>query len=216
MRLNMPQVLKLTRRSFMAGAGALGALAATGARPLEAAEFSLEKAMERKFVGDENAPLNMLEFFSLGCPHCRNFHADVLPTIKKEFVDTGKVRIELRDYPLGVKATAASMITRCAPPERYHGLVELMFRSQAKWAQVNDSLPPLKQVAKFGGLSGEDVEACLNNVELLEAIRTRAEADSAEYGIEATPTFIIGENRRKIEGSGSVEIFRAALNEELS
>lgn len=171
--------------------------------------------MSRRFLGDENAPLKMIEFFSLGCPHCRTFHEESLPVIKEEFIDTGKVQIEFRDYPLGIKATAAAMITRCAPPDRYHGLVTLMFRSQAKWAQVENSLPPLKTVAKFGGLSGDDVEACLNNSALLSAIRTRAEADQSEYGVESTPTFIIGPDRRKLVGANSPDVFRDVLNEEL-
>lgn len=212
MRLHMP----INRRSFVAGSAALGALTLTGSRPAKAEILSLENAMERRFIGAEDAPINVMEFFSLGCPHCARFHAEVFPILKEEYIDTGKVRFEYRDFPLGIKATAASMITRCAPQERYAGLVELMLRSQAKWARVDDTLPPLKQVAKFGGLSGDDVDACLSSQELLEQIRTRAEDDSTEYDINATPSFYIVESKQKIEGAGSPDIFREAFDAALS
>ena len=211
MRLHLP----FNRRTFLGGAAAFGAWPLLGSAPARAAVASLEEAMSLRFMGDESAPLTMIEFFSLGCSHCRRFHEETFPIIKKEYIDTGKLRMEFRDYPLGVKATAASMITRCAPPERYHGLVSLMFRSQDKWAGVENSLPPLKTVAKFGGLSGEDVEACLQNGELLNAIRERAAADQAEYEVDSTPTFIIGENRRKVLGAQPADTFRQVLDEEL-
>lgn len=205
----------LSRRTFVAGSVAFGAYGLAGSALAQSAPFDLEEAMKRRFIGDQSAPVNMIEFFSLGCPACRLFHEQVFPAIRKEFIDTGKVRMEFRDYPFGVKATAAAMIARCAPPKRYHGLVELMLRSQPKWASVSDSLPVLKQIARIAGLSGADVEACLGNVELMEAIRTQAEADREEYDIEATPTFIIGKDSRKIQGAGTPELFREMLSEEL-
>lgn len=211
MRLHLP----LSRRSVLAGSVALGATALTGIKTATASGVDLETAMAPRFLGDEDAPLTITEFFSLGCPHCRTFHEETLPLLKKEYIDTGKIRMEFRDYPLGVKAMAAAMITRCAPPERYHGLVTLMFRSQNKWARVENSLPPLMKVAKFGGLSEQDVEACLNNSELLDAIRTRAEADRTEFGIESTPTFIVGPDNRKLVGAQSPETFREVIDEEL-
>jgi len=204
--------MPINRRTFVAGTAALGAASLIGSRPADAAILSVEEAMERRYIGSEDAPVNIMEFFSLGCPHCRAFHEETLPILKQEYIDTGKVRFEFRDYPLGIKATAAAMITRCAPANRYTGLVELMFRSQAQWAQVNDTLPPLKQVAKFGGLSGEDVDACLNKSDLLEAMRTRAESDSEEYDINSTPSFYIVESEQKIEGAQPVEAFRQAID----
>lgn len=207
MRLHMP----IDRRTFVAGSAAFGAVMALGPGEAHAEILSLEESMERRFVGAEDAPINVMEFFSLGCPACRKFHAEVFPVIKEEFIDTGKVRFEYRDYPLGIKATAAAMITRCAPKERYSGLIELMFRSQPQWAQVNDTLPPLKQVAKFGGLSGDDVDSCLSSTPLLEAIRTRAEGDSSEYNVTATPSFYIVESEQKIEGVVPPDTFREAF-----
>jgi len=210
-RLNM----LLSRRALVAGSAAFGAYSLTGPNLALAAPLGLEEAMKRRFIGSEDAPVNMIEFFSLGCPACRAFHERVFPGVKEEFIDTGKVRMELRDYPFGVKATAAAMITRCAPPLRYYGLVELMLQSQPKWANIRDSLPPLKQIARYGGMSSADVDACLGNVELMEAIRDRTKEDEEEYDIKATPTFIIGRNNRRIEGVGSLDLFREILNEEL-
>ena len=173
-------------------------------------------ALEERSLGDSNAPLTIYEYSSLGCPHCKAFHKNTLPMVMEEFIDTGKVRLVYRDYPLGNRAMAAAMIARCAPQERYFGMLELFFQKQSDWSQSEDAIGALTAVAKFGGLSSDDVMACLQDQDLLNGIRTRAEAGSDEFGIEATPTFIIGDTGEKIEGAMGPDEFRKVLNDALN
>ncbi len=210
--------LPISRRSFGVWTLSATAAAVSVTIPLDdaAAEIlSTDEALATRVLGSDDAPITMIEYSSLGCPHCMAFHRDTLPQLKKDYIDTGKVRLEYRDFPLGTRALAAAMITRCAPKERYFGMVELMFQNQSDWSQSPNPIESLTRVAKFGGLSGSDVEACLQNEDLIEGIRSRAEAGSDEHNVEATPTFILQPSGRKIEGNQPYEAFRAALDEEL-
>ncbi len=174
-------------------------------------------ALEERFLGDPNAPLTIYEYSSLGCSHCKSFHEDTLPMVMAEFIDTGKVRLVYRDYPLGNRAMAAAMIARCAPQERYFGMIALFFQKQADWSQAEDAVGALASVARFGGLSHDDVVACLQNQELLNGIRAQAIEGRDEYDVAATPTFVIGENAsEKIEGTLGPDAFREILEEALN
>ena len=173
-------------------------------------------ALEERSLGDSNAPLTIYEYSSLGCPHCKAFHDNTLPMVLEEFVETGKVRIVYRDFPLGNRAMAAAMIARCAPEERYFGMIELFFHNQDHWSQSEDAIGALTAVAKFGGLSSDDVMACLQDQELMNGIRARAEEGSEEFDIEATPTFIIGDDGGKVEGAMGPDEFRDVLNKALN
>jgi len=206
--------LPISRRSF--GALALSAAAAaTPLRPARADILPTDDALAIRTLGSEDAPITILEFSSLGCPHCAAFHRDTLPMVKKDYVDTGRVKIEYHDFPLGTRALAAAMITRCAPRERYFGMIELMFQNQQDWSQSDNPIEALNRVAKFGGLGADDVEACLQDEALLTGIRARAQAGSEEHEIEATPTFIVMPSGTKIEGNQPYSAFQKILDEEM-
>jgi len=154
---------------------------------------AIEDATRDMSIGKTDAPVTMIEYASLGCPHCANFHENTFPKIKENYIDTGKVRMIYRDYPLGTPALAASMISRCAGSQRYFGMVDLFFRSQKQWGQADNPLEALKKTARFGGMSGPDVDACLQNQDLLTFIRDTAAKGQKEFNVSATPTFIIGD-----------------------
>mgnify|MGYP002629894118 FL=1 len=186
-------------------------------QPAVAGILDTEAALADRILGDENAPLTIIEYSSLGCPHCKAFHSDTFPMIKKEFIDTGKVRMIYRDYPLGARAMAAAMIARCAPAPRYFGMIELFFDKQQEWSQAEDALAALSKVAKFGGMSGDDVAECLKNQALLDGIRGRAEDAKFDFEIAATPSFLVGgEDGQKIEGALSAEDFRDVIQKALN
>jgi len=176
-----------------------------------AAIVSIDEAKTEMTLGSKDAPVTMFEYSSLGCPHCAAFHKDTLPRIKKEYIDTGKVRLVFQDFPLGTPALAASMIARCAGPKKFFGFVEILFRAQPQWAKSKDPLEGLKKVARFGGLSGSDVDTCLKYQPLLEHIRRGALAGQETYKINSTPSFVIG--TEVISGNLPFEKFKKVLDE---
>ena len=161
------------------------------ASPVGSAITPLAEAMADRALGDEKAPVTMIEYASLGCSHCAAFHRETLPNIKKTYIDTGKVRLIFRDFPLGGAAMAASMLARCAPANQYFGLLEVLFREQGRWAASQKPVEELERIGRMAGLSKDDVQACLNNQPLLTALRSAAEEGKHKHGLESTPSFVI-------------------------
>lgn len=162
-----------------------------GPLPLGSAIAPLDEAMAERAIGEAKAPVTMIEYASLACSHCATFHRETLPDIKKTYIDTGKVRMVYRDFPLGNAALAASMIARCAPKDQFFGLIEVLFREQSRWAQSQKPLEELERIGRLAGMSKDDVEACLNNQALLAALRAQAQEGKEKHGVESTPTFVI-------------------------
>ena len=178
-----------------------------------AAIVSIDEAKMEMAIGEKDAPVTMVEYSSLGCPHCAAFHKNALPRIKKDYIDTGKVRLIYQDFPLGTPALAASMIARCAGPKKFFGFIEILFRSQAQWARSKTPLDALAKVARFGGLSKADVDACLKRQELLDHIRKGALVGQETYKINSTPSFVIG--TKIISGNQPFEEFKKVLDKAL-
>ena len=182
--------------------------------PAQAAIVPVEEALSEMSMGQDNAPVTMIEYSSLGCPHCAAFHRDTLPRIKKEYIDTGKVRLVYRDFPLGTPALAAAMIARCAGRDKFFGFIEIIFRSQDQWSGSRQPLAELARVAKLGGMSETDVEECLKLQELLDGIRRNAASAQETYKVNSTPTFIIG--KEIISGAMPYETFKKVFDKALS
>ncbi len=196
---------------FVLGVGILTLLLA--APPAAAGNVSLAEAVAEMVMGRDDAPVTMIEYSSLACPHCAAFHRDVLPKIKETYIDTGKVRLIYRDFPLGGLALAAAMLARCGGREKYFGFIEVLYRSQAQWSRSDDPRRELARVARFGGISQKDFEACLVNEPLMTDIRERAADAQQKFGIDSTPTFII--EGEKIVGAQPFEDFRDAIEKAL-
>lgn len=191
---------------------ALVLLAAAGSA--SAAPLSTEDALAERAMGRADAPVTIIEHSSLGCPHCAAFHRETLPAIKERYIDTGKVRLIFRDFPFGVPALAATMLARCAPQDRYFAFIEVLFKSQPSWAQAEDPLGALMQVARMGGLSKDDFDACIGNQDLLEAIQQRKRQAHEERDVESTPTFFI--NGEKLEGARPFKDFEDIIEKHLN
>lgn len=161
-------------------------------------------------VGDPQAPVTIIEFSSLTCPHCATFHRETMPKLKESYIDTGKVRLVYRDFPLDRLALAAAVTGRCLPPERHFGFVEMLYRDQSAWAQSADPLAELTIRAQLAGLSESAFNACLENKPLIQAIQQRAQEGQQEYGINSTPTFIV--DGETLTGEASFETFSAAID----
>jgi protein-disulfide isomerase len=197
-------------RQTLLGIVATLALALAGGNAV-AAEY--DDVLGEMALGSKDAPVTISEHSSLTCGHCGNFHRDTLPEIKKAYIDTGKVRLVYRDFPLGRLAMAAAMIPHCAPPQRYFGFLDALFLSQATWAQSDDPAREMGRVARLGGMSAEQFNECLGNQKIFEAIRDRAAADQDEHDINSTPTFIV--NGEKVTGALPFEDFKDVIEEAL-
>jgi protein-disulfide isomerase len=189
---------------FVLGVSLVGAVASAA---------DVEDVLGEMALGSADAHLTITEHSSLTCGHCATFHAENLPKIKKNYIDTGKVRLVFRDFPLGKLALIASMLPHCAGPDRYFGFLEVLFRSQRIWAGSNDPLTELTRMARMGGMSEEKVNACLGNQALFDAIQKRAAADGKEFEIDSTPSFVI--DGKTISGNLPYEEFQKVIDEAL-
>ena len=169
-----------------------------------------EDILADRVLGKADAPVTLIEYASLTCPHCATFAKETLPTIKKEYVDTGKVKLIYRDYPLDGVALRAAMMARCAPKDRYYGLVETLFRTQETWARASDPVAALQRLGAVAGLSKESFDACLANKEIFDSIVSMRGKAEQEFKVNSTPSFVI--NGTKMIGDLSVGEFRKALD----
>jgi protein-disulfide isomerase len=150
-------------------------------------------------LGAANAPVTIIEYASLTCPHCAAFHTRTLPRLKAEYIDKGLVKYVYRDFPLDRIALQASMIARCAGPERYFGFLDVFFQQQSNWAAGNDPnkmIGALKRLARLGGMTEQQVDACLQNRQVQDSILAMSLAGEKQFQVNSTPTLIINGQRQ--------------------
>lgn len=164
-------------------------------------------------VGKDDAPVTIVEYASLTCGHCANFHTQVYPQLKEKYIDTGKARIIMREFPLNARAYAASMITRCVGDGGSLPLLEGLFETQKDWA-FKRSNAEFKQAlfdfTKQAGLSEEEFNTCLANDELLNNLTARFTRASEDFGVDATPAFFI--NGKRMRGTPTLENFASVID----
>ena len=141
-------------------------------------------------MGRADAPITIIEYSSLTCPHCARFEAEVLPQVKKEWIDSGKARFIMRDYIRNSLDLAGAMIAHCSG-DRYFVFIDTFFHSQANWIQAAQPLDALKGIARLGGVSAEETDKCLQNRDLLNEINARRDDAGKRYDMIGTPTFVI-------------------------
>jgi protein-disulfide isomerase len=190
-----------TRRRFCATA--LGSVAAgTGlfqwVPPAFAQAPSNEELMQagplgEKALGSADAPVTLIEYASMTCSHCANFDVKVFPTLKSKYIDAGKVRYIMREFPLDPLAAAGFMLARCAD-DKYYDVVDALFQTQQKWAFVRDPLPQLLAVAKQLGFNQQSFDECLANQKVLDGIDWVRQRAAEKFGVNSTPTFFINGN----------------------
>jgi protein-disulfide isomerase len=179
----------------------------------EAENLPMEVTAKDRVLGRPDAPITIIEYASLTCPHCASFHRNTLPKLKSEYIDKGLARLVYRDFPLDKFALRAAAIARCAPPDQYFGLIELFFENQKQWAGEADPAAALDRLAAVAGMDQATIEACLADQAKTDAIVSRAQDAQAKYQIESTPSFII--NGRKVTGARSFESFQEFLKDML-
>lgn len=163
-----------------------------------------------KALGDANAPVKIVEYMSMTCPHCANFHNNTFDKIKEKYIDSGKVYFVIREFPFDPRAAAAFMLARCAPENQYYPFVSMLFKQQQTWATAQDARAALLQMSKLAGFSQESFEACLTNQKLLDDVNATMQRGAGEFGVNSTPTFII--NGKKYAGDMSLESMSALID----
>jgi protein-disulfide isomerase len=164
-----------------------------------------------RIMGKPDAPITIIEYASLSCPHCAHFENEVLPPLQKKWIDPGKVRLIMRDFPLDGEALRAAMIARCAPPSRFYAFIETFFADQEQWVPAKDVDAALARLAKLGGMGQDEVDACLKNKALEDKILESRLVASKDLGVNATPTFFI--NGNKFDGVPTVQAFDKLLTD---
>ena len=153
-------------------------------------------------LGDPKAPITVIEYASFTCPHCAHFHTQILPEIKKKWIDTGKVKLIYRDFPLDQVAAKAAQIAECAGNDRYFGVIDLIFRGQPTWATASDPIAELAKPLRIAGMGEKEIKECLANE--AKANEVVADAKGGEtLGVNSTPSLFI--NGQLYPGARSVE-----------
>ena len=176
----------------------------------------LEVTEDDFVVGDKNAPVTIIEYASLSCSHCADFHNNTLEDLIKEYVDTGKARIVFRDFPFNYPALLGSMVLRCIPEDVRYDYMNALFKLQPKWVVRENakSTQELYKIMQSGGMTKEEFETCTNNVELENTILQALIAAQNEFNIQSTPSFLI--NGNLVEGNKSIKEFRQIIDKILS
>jgi protein-disulfide isomerase len=145
-------------------------------------------------LGQANAPVTVIEYASMTCPHCAMFHSEELPKLKQEYIDTGKVRLVFREFPLDGLALEAAKLARCAGPDRYFAMLDALFRQQMVWARPADKAAPLAELqrtARAVGIGEDAFRACSADKELGDEILARRLEGDQKHQIRSTPGFVI-------------------------
>ena len=168
--------------------------------------FDIEEILEPRYLGKLDAPIKFIEFVSMTCSHCADFHINTLPEIKKKYIDSGKLRLELRDFPLDGLALRASAMARLIDPNKYYKFVDMLFKKQKKWSRSGNPINELKKLGRLAGLEKTKIDIAIDDISVLEAIFKMRQQAEKKYNIQSTPSFVINE-QYFLSGNLSVEKF---------
>ena len=213
--------MTIDRRRLLLGTAAISLLGLTACSESEAQvalpesqgsvgdELFGEQPLPDVVEGDPNAPVTIVEYASMTCGHCRAFHAETYPAIKERYVDTGKVKFILREFPFDPRSAAAFMLARCVPTERRAALIDAMFETQGDWARAENGQAALFDVARLAGFTEESFRTCLTDQELTDNVFASFKRGE-ELGVDSTPTFFIDGER--YAGNMSVEAMSSLID----
>jgi protein-disulfide isomerase len=199
--------VRVTRRELCAGTAALalvGAVPGSFGLVLPAfADVSNEELMTpgplgEKAQGDPKAPVTLIEYAAVTCPHCSDFFLHQFPEIKSKYIDTGKVHFIFREFALNALDVAGFMLARCAGDNQFFPIVDTLFEKQREWV-VQKPLEPLMAIAKQAGFTQQSFEECLKNQKVEDGIKWVRDRAAEKFGVSGTPTFFV--NGKKFTGN---------------
>jgi protein-disulfide isomerase len=170
------------------GADGLARLSPIGAAAAQGAE------VPEMTLGDPDAPVKVVEYASYTCPHCANFHRDTFKEFREQYIETGRVHFTYREVFFDRYGLWAAMIARCAGPERYFGVADLIYSTQDQWVREPDPAAvaeSLKRIGLQAGLDREAVDACLEDGEMAQALVSWYEENATRDGVRSTPSFLV-------------------------
>ena len=167
------------------------------------------EALEKKSFGNEDAKIQMLEFASLTCGHCAKFHNEVMPIIKKNYIEKGLIHFTYKDFPLDKYALKATIIARCSGNEKFFNFLDVFYKKQKDWTRTQDPFKSLLKIAKFGGLKDEELKVCVGNKSIEDGVLKDRLKSSKDYDITATPTIYL--NGEKYKGDLTIEALDSKL-----
>jgi protein-disulfide isomerase len=191
------------------------ALAPFGAAGAQTAEAALPEIADL-VLGNPDAPVTLIEYASFTCPHCATFHATTFKELKRDYIDTGRIRFVYREVFFDRPGLWAAMVARCAGPERYFGIAEMLYSQQREWAGSGDPLQvvaALKRIGRVAGLSDAELDACLQDGARAQAMIAKFQADTAADGINSTPSLVLNGVRH---GNMAYEDLRRLIDAELA
>ena len=207
--------MTLTRRQMFTApatvvlAGTAGVVASLPTRPARADTPETDLAELAKagpdgdvVLGSDKAPVTVIEYASMTCPHCAHFAETTFPELQKRYIDTGKVRFIFREFPLDALAAAGFMLARCAGKDKFMPVVETLFAKQREW-MVEKPIEPLRAIAKQFGFTEQSFDQCLANQKVLDGIQDVRDRAATKLGVNSTPTFFI--NGKKLVGDQPIE-----------
>jgi len=171
-------------------------------------ELTREGPLGERALGNPKAPVTVIEYASLTCPHCAHFQRDIFPRVKKEFIDTGKIRFIVREFPIGHTSGAAAIVNRCAPADKYFALFNDFLLRQSEWVSLEIRPDAIYSVAKGSGMAREAFDKCLTNQTIIGGL-TEMKQRGRQFGVIGTPTFFA--NGRKAQGEVTFEEFKALI-----
>ena len=167
------------------------------------------EALEKKSFGNEDAKIQMLEFASLTCGHCAKFHNEVMPIIKKNYIEKGLIHFTYKDFPLDKYALKATIIARCSGNKNFFNFLDVFYKKQKDWTRTQDPFKSLLKIAKFGGLKDEELKVCVGNKSIEDGVLKDRLKSSKNYDITATPTIYL--NGEKYKGDLTIEALDSKL-----
>src|SRR3546814_669352 len=191
------------------GVSGPGASGVGAGAPSANADAAPARPLPERAIGSADAPVTIIEYASMTCPHCRTFHVEVLPQLRADYIDAGKVRLVFRDFPLDRLALAASMVARCAPPEKSLDVTARLFETQPKWAAAEDPIAVMSETVAPFGLDAARVDGCIQDETVAQPIIEEAMHGQQTYEITSTPTFIV--NGEVLTGLQSMRAFEEKI-----
>ena len=164
-----------------------------------------------RLLGQDDATIKVIEFFSMTCSHCASFHTNTFPEVKTRLIDEGVVQFEMRAFPLDGLALRAHAMARSVSSEKYYPLVNVLLEKQASWTKAADPIDALSKIGRLAGVRASEFDAIMRNRPLLESIVQMRQNALKGFDIQSTPSFVIN-NETTISGSLSFEEFAEKIN----
>ena len=177
---------------------------------------ALEISEDEFVIGDKDAPITIIEYASMSCSHCASFHNNTLPDIKKEYIDTGKVRMVFRDYPFNYPALLGSMMMRCIESDVRYDYMNALYQLQNTWVNKDPKISKkeLYKIMQSGGMTKDEFNECYSNLDNENLILEGVMAAQKDFNIKSTPSFIV--NGNLVEGNKNIKEFRQIIDKILS